>query len=235
MRIISDIHDYYDCLQKHDTDRTTIYFRKPEEDHPKKPDGNRKPNVFHAIVTEGPGNRYEYGLGEFGIGFDPLTIGFCGKAYRYLKVRRTFAAYPNEFVYPEVVCWNTDAVMTFVRHNLLRNKRRFDDKREKATVANLDRYFTVSPEANAAIAKVQEERRSPILAAYYWHTVFNARLKPFEFYRVLSPAIAYAQLTTWFCNQAPPMKPIPKMSDEVMAHTKGYDKHSFRKDKAKRR
>lgn len=234
MRIISDTHDYYDCLQRYDEDRTTLYIRKEEEEHYKHNDGRQRDNPFYTVVTESPRYRWVYGVSEFGIGFEPFTVGFCGKIYRSLKVNKLTSCYIGEDL-PKAICWDTESVVKFIKSNFTKNKKKFDAKKEEETRSNLDHYFEVTAVSNAALAKVQEQKRAPVMVAHRWHSVFNTPLKPFEFYRVLSPAPAYMQLIVWFCNQAPPMKPIPKLSDEVMAHTKGYDKHSFRKEKLKHR
>lgn len=65
--------------------------------------------------------------------------------------------------------------------------------------------------------------------------VYNTQLKPYEFYRVHSPYQAYQELSMWFGNQAAPSKPIPHISDEVMAEAKGFDKWSFRKEPKRKR
>jgi hypothetical protein len=51
-----------------------------------------------------------------------------------------------------------------------------------------------------------------------------------EFYRVFDPYQAYQEVAMWLSNQAVPIKPIPEMSDEIKAESKGFNKFSFRKD-----
>ena len=50
--------------------------------------------------------------------------------------------------------------------------------------------------------------------------------------RIKDPYTAYQELSMYLGNMAFPNKPIPTISDEVMAEIKGFNKFSFRKDKA---
>src|SRR5690606_13443835 len=66
MRIISDFHDYYDCIQKFDQDRSIIYNRQSE--FPKEYD--------YGWPFSRPCGIYD-NLEETSI----LIVGFCGKIY----------------------------------------------------------------------------------------------------------------------------------------------------------
>jgi hypothetical protein len=53
-----------------------------------------------------------------------------------------------------------------------------------------------------------------------------------EFVSILPPAQAYQELVMWHGRQARPEPPIPPVSDAIRAESHGFDKFSFRKDKA---
>jgi hypothetical protein len=84
------------------------------------------------------------------------------------------------------------------------------------------------------------KHRSPVFIAevvneYEGKITYNGCLKPFEFYRVFDPYLAFQEIAMWLGNQAVPIKPIPKIDDVTMAEIKGFDKFSFRKDPSKKK
>lgn len=62
---------------------------------------------------------------------------------------------------------------------------------------------------------------------------WNVDLKSFDFYKAVDVYSAYSAVEQWLNNQAKPEKPIPEISDEMKAQSKGFDKFSFRKQKSK--
>ncbi len=62
--------------------------------------------------------------------------------------------------------------------------------------------------------------------------IWNHSLREYEFVRIKDPYTAFQEISMYLGNMAFPNKPIPEMSDEDMAFIKGFDKYSFRKDKA---
>lgn len=66
--------------------------------------------------------------------------------------------------------------------------------------------------------------------------VVNAPLRRMEFARVFDPYTAYQEISMYLGGLASPEKPIPKLSDEDMAHSKGHgDRYSFRRAPTKSR
>lgn len=118
---------------------------------------------------------------------------------------------------------------------------------------SFQKFFDDVEKVKEKYAKWFEDKRCPIFVSEYhkpqeyrWQTVdgkmmgdkdkpyrihYNACLKDYEFYRVFDTIAAYQEIAMWLGNQAEPRKPIPDISDEVMAEIKGFDKFSFRKDK----
>ena len=50
---------------------------------------------------------------------------------------------------------------------------------------------------------------------------------------VVDPYTAFQEIAMFLGGMAMPLKPIPHLSDEIIAASKGFDKYSFRKDKSK--
>lgn len=68
MRIISDYHDYYDCMMKLDQDRSVIYHRN-----------ETYKDFSNLIKCSTKHDSYEQ------IPYDCGIIGFCGKLYKYFR------------------------------------------------------------------------------------------------------------------------------------------------------
>jgi hypothetical protein len=72
---------------------------------------------------------------------------------------------------------------------------------------------------------------APIFAYITGKIILNPRLEPMGFQRVLDPIRAYQKLSMWYGNRFFEEKNIPNPPDKDMVEIKGFDKHSFRKDK----
>lgn len=62
---------------------------------------------------------------------------------------------------------------------------------------------------------------------------WNARLRDYNFARILSPYDAFQTIDMFMCNLASPEKLIPAQSDLQKIQSHGFDKQSFRKGKSK--
>lgn len=61
-------------------------------------------------------------------------------------------------------------------------------------------------------------------------TIVNCELRRFNFSQIMPPEQAFQELAMWHANrkEAPP---IPAVPDKILAEAKGFNKHSFRKEK----
>lgn len=236
MRIIYDRNtesDYYDCMQKYTEDRETTYKRKElqEETLPFK-------KVFEDTT-------YSVGLGLLSPKYSiyhtrTFIIGFCGELILSLE---------KELVMPECgkdrikeYYYGYENIMSQIElahASPTKYQSRHLKKWElKTPTAYYENVKTVLDKLNK---KAVEElfEITPIWSLYrgYCHdeVIFKTDplLKRYNFQTVYSPPNAYQKLESYLYNVARPLKPIPEISDEIMAEAKGFNKYSFRKDKSK--
>lgn len=66
--------------------------------------------------------------------------------------------------------------------------------------------------------------------------VFNDKLEPLEFYRVIDPYTAFQEIDMYIGNILVGVNDsVPAVSDKDMIEAKGFDNKSFRKDPSKKR
>lgn len=137
-------------------------------------------------------------------------IGFCGKLYPFIGPAVTRLTTNQKQAYP------------FHYNNKGSNCRKVDlffnqvnELSQKATAKFFEKhpYFVVSPEDDQIIFN------------------FN-NLKTINFQTIFPPYLAYQEISMFVNNLAVPSKEIPKLDDVTMAEIKGFNKHSFRKDKS---
>lgn len=237
MRILSPFKDYYDCAMGLGQDTDLVYKRFPEETKLLK---YSFPwcyeNVFvptdKAIVSQ-------------------VVIGFCGSIYPVFKLRN-----PRSLGVEECVCFTLSDVDDFAK--AIYHKREYEifcvhkskdhhrwrgplsrawrkyhweevfAKFDDYSKSGQHRQFFKEPHPIFVVEKSEHTYRDPSTLTH------NAMLKPYEFYRVRDPYQAFQDISMYLGNMAEPRKPIPEISDEVMAEAKGFDKFSFRKQKEKR-
>ena len=241
MRIISDTKDFYDCMQRLDQDRETVYVRKPKTIKWKNEDWPFPKPPIHGRTT------WSTPVLEASV----HVIGFCGKIYPMLDID---VKVPDHIAVTHQVtafkrrCWNLQEIDSFLHGVLVpeawndfcskgKKYRRttFHDivgRREKC-----EKFFAECAEKIDAYGSVFA--RSPIFVATseFWHEAkieYDAILKPYDFFKVFDTAAAWMELSMWMNNLAVPIKALPPIDDVTLAQAKGFDKYSFRKDKAKR-
>lgn len=252
MRIISSFRDYYDGIQTYGQDRSLIYHRVQEED--KDFVSDRIPALNRGFWTGMNHPR----LHGFTVGFcgriyagvratltchtnkggDQL-IQFCytpqevADFYRANCPKRYTLAYTGER--PErrrqffADAKHEDVEAFFKEH---------DDRRtEFAELFNAKRcpVWLAWDEGHARACGylARTVPKDTLRTAHRFAMTYNATLSTVEFIRVIDPYTAFQEIQMFLGNMAQPEKPIPKISDEVMAEIKGFDKFSFRKDPAK--
>lgn len=231
MRIISNFRDFYDCLQSTDEDRKTLYIRKPEEI-----EIERENWPFPLI-------EYCFGSTVWVMNVTQYIIGFCGKIYPLIELDASELSKP-------VFCWNFQQTDAFLRRHLKpydlarylgkntpkRRRRRYG----KTGEMELKKFFLECEQKKGDFKAMFEAKRCPIFVAHAagypnWKIVYNAELKPFEFFRLFNSQSAYQEILMFMSNLAVPLKPIPEIDDVTMAQAKGFNKFSFRKDPIRRR
>lgn len=225
MRIKSDFHDYYDCIQREGQDTGLIYVRKVRE------------------VVGCPFPRLKLGCG-YRDSTEPTVVqrivGFCGKIYPLLILSK-FGSDGKTY------CYDLGDVDHYMELNF--RVREVKKYREKSKRWRWGRGIRFDIEAFfKECARVQENFRglfidnlSPLFVAEprSWRKpgkiVFNAELRQYGFVRVMDPYLAFQEIAMFFGVLAEPRRPIPAISDKNMVGIKGFDKFSFRKAPSKRR
>jgi hypothetical protein len=249
MRIISTYNDYYDCMQAHGQDQSFVYSRNPEiveyEHQPPHWSKNTPGNFWSFPEIRGDKNFY---ITEY-------IIGFCGKIYPVLHLRKDVMDVPT-------VCHNGEDVDKFVNAAGYKKKQveeYFSAKKKSywrsrwrgESQTGILAFFNECADQQDKHEKIFQESGSPIFEAVYrdryrydldrtphWKPskiTFNAELKKHCFYRVFPTALAFQEISMYLggvLGQGNPV--IPEVSNSDMIEAKGFDlKKSFRKEKKK--
>ena len=228
MRIISSFHDYYDSVQRHGMDKACVYVRETREEKLKLDNQRRLP----------------YGLPGFVSDKSCFVIGFCGKLYPAMRLS-VMLKFPTRS--PDTICFGFDAVDEYVRRKLSESFQSayFADERlyrfhdNGPFVCNrseIRKWFdAVYSYPESRVTDLMIKNRSP---AFLYHDTkswggnhvieWNCKLAGTGFVSLFDPFQAYQQLHMFMSNLAEDRKVMPVISDEMKAHTHGFDKHSFR-------
>ncbi len=239
MRIISSFHDYYDSVQFHGQDKSMVYVRSPREvilKHPRRLSYRRHGGQTEKLESdEWPFpvvfNRWVWMPDALSI--REFIIGFCGKIYPMLRVSaiRQLDTY--------ALCYDVAQVDAFVEQ--MCTKRQVADYSRKkrwrtdSSHDEIEAFFAECQKRTNAYQHIFIENKCPIfvgqLSTHACSIMYNAALNMLEFYRIIDTYTTFQELAMYFGNIAQPNKPIPAVSDKDMIVAKGFDKHSFRKDK----
>lgn len=236
MRIISSEHDYYDVVQAQGQDQTLLYLRKAEEidleDYPFPYIGSSRNWGYKSCPA-----------------INEAIIGFCGRIYPVLCLSEHKWGSLRCPTPAEATCFTMAEVDAFMEANY-RDKEleeyrakpkkgkyvrtRYWDSGRRRVV--FEKFFADCEAKQDAFQQMFMERRSPIFVARHSHEwrrsgtiTWNALLKNHQFFRLFDPYRAFQEIAMFMSNLAVPLKPIPAISDKVLAGAKGFDKWSFRK------
>lgn len=237
MRILSDFHDYYDCVMGHGQATDLLYQRKIRVLDPA-PSPFPKFESRFAWDTQSDFQATEY------------IIGFCGKIYAcvLVSVYNTWKGIENAY------CWSIEDVDKFVEKFFKKKEIAdyYDAKKKWHHRSNwpyarrrvvIEKFFADVNQQEDSHQELFMELNAPIFVcrrADYphrrkWQITTNPRLKDFEFVRVMDPYTAFQELQMFFGNMAEPRKHIPEISDEDMLSIKGFDKWSFKRHPGERK
>lgn len=245
MRIISESHDYYDCVQSQGQDRTCTWVRGIEDfqfggwDFPK----------IHMYTGDWDQ-----------ICIEQIIVGFCGKIYPILKVKKT-------------LCYTMDEIVECIRSKVTKLQYEdFQKNRYRKTYIGLVRrhlleFYEECRQKQTAYADVFVENGCPVFVAEYqpfdagqnnsmirFHGrkdqeakvylprvtdlqkcrrrfVSDRMLKDYGFYKLFPTQTAFQEIHMYlggvlgFSN---PHVPVP--DDKTMRDIKGFDKWSFKKE-----
>lgn len=218
MRIISDYHDYYDCMKDYDLEDEPLYLRKTE-------------------IIKSSSLHNEKAVNLILIGNKILPV----KRMAFQSVS-TFGTHAIHVQY----CYNLEQVDKFVEMWYdKKEKSYYYETKKKRIWSYIDQYYGTRRKDYKAFfdrdyscyLNLLEEYKSPVLAisAYdrggYYYIIKNPNLKNYHAQRALSPPLAYQEIRMWLSNQAAPEKPIPELSNKDKIVSKGFDGSSFRNTK----
>lgn len=232
MRIIYDRDtesDYYDCMQKYTEDRETTYNRKFSR---------TKTYPTLELYKE---NNQKLGIGIFSPKYSEFSneifiIGFCGELILCLEKTKWDTRKNPEYYYG----YDNIIEQIVLSHETPRRqaKKHVRKWELKCPPSYYDKVKTAITQTQPKfIDKLFEATPIWKLNMGYYHDEIKVSndplLKRYNFQTVYSPPNAYQKLESYLYNVARPLKPIPEISDEIMAEAKGFNKYSFRKDKSK--
>lgn len=240
MRIVADHRDYYDCIQAYGQDRSLVYVRKPEM--------VRMKHDHYYRIDEGhdswpfPSHPHSFGIHAVRI------IGFCGNIYPMIElVDQDYRSWSHS---PVVRCFNIVDVDAFAE--VATNNRDFENyhggsKRRgwrhrwhRADRKDFLKFFDECEKTKASYRSMFEDRMCPVFVATESgagigdtpNIVYNALLRPHEFFRVFDTHATFQEIAMFLGGLAVPQGPMPVISDEMKIHSHGFDKWSFRRPPA---
>ena len=253
MRIVSKFRDYYDGVQAHDAEREPLYRRTQKEIYYTRYNfylkrGNVTGETVYPLQVPLLPLKQQFWYGLSGLNFlESHTIVFCGKIYPVLQFGLLRNGPRGEKQITTVCCYSTEEVDILLQSSFSEKQQwsyRQDDYK-KVTQHwvyewrrdALAAFFVLGTEQVAGYAALFDEYKAPVFIGNNRNktVTVNGCLKDLEFYQVLDSYQAYQEISMWMGNQADPGKVIPKISDEVLAEAKGFDKWSFRKEPSRLR
>lgn len=248
IRINSEFKDYYDVVMGEGQDQTLVYQRHRKED---KENTQLFPFYHFPVITHNPQMRIKtHHIGFCGKVYTVLDIVPTQHANLRTKEARSHRCF----------CYSLEDVDKFVENNFEKDDIEiYFSKKYNYTwgygerQSNFELYFKKLAEYEVSRNEKSQpffENLCPVFVATYepvwekgttgnrWWSrelyrgkiVYHASLREYEFFRIFPPYQAFQEINMWLSNQAVPIKPIPEISNEVMAEIKGFDKYSFRKD-----
>lgn len=252
MKVLSNYKDYYDMGMGLGQDQTLIYNRFPKIVEVERP--------FKCF--EGGSYIYERGRRIDGVAVESFCVGFCGKFYSILGLKPVEYTGRNDKESRAVrkLCFNSEDVKNYVRARVKDEQyqeflskdfgrrrwwpfgQRLVKFQEFFRELDWQKRQTEDVSAKKFCESWFEGNRCPVIVYAHpegkrynqgpFKVILNGCLKDLEFYRLFDSYQAFQEISMWLGNQAEPRKPLPKLDDLTMLEIKGFDKYSFRKQKA---
>ena len=233
MRIISDFHDYYDVGMQNGIDPQLPYRRFRREENVR----SEVAVPFYQIDWDYPSGYDEYQAEKFKV----LFIGFAGKIYPVLEHTNT----ANEMIYDfdldtiKPKYWDEYLDDHLDQDPGMKKKKPGLEERKKLIVdlkKNLKEVFALKDKK--ALLDLFDYFKTAIfiIRLESLKVIVNERLNQYGFQKVLPPMQAFQELEMYVgaCLTKPTIEE-PPIPDKVKAEIHGFDKHSFRKDKSKKK
>ena len=215
MRIISEKHDYYDCIQRSGIDTSLIYIRK------------------ETVVEEYSMMGGRYYFSQHGYRTRSYGIGFCGKYYLCFEIniynKKTMK---DNFYY----AYDLESFDKICKSHL--SEKDYKHFRSASRPLGFGYNGSGYNKVKKCFNHFQEyckNNQSKISAMFEKHPIcliyeeggtnkiiWNySDLKSLEFFRIFDPYSAYQEIQMFLGSLASPEKEIPEMSNELKIHQKG--------------
>lgn len=203
MRIISDFYDYYDAVAKVMYDGSLIYNRQTK------------------IIKGRPSYDWDRGL------LKSVAVHFCD--YSFLGYCFQMKDYSYSKYMWDVATINKFILEHFPKEIIKRERCYRSNPYNQSFEKHYENFYKNRPQPST---EIWEKYGVPIVAMQNKDVILNPNLGNFDFQRVKDPYTAFQELYMYLGSKAAPEKSIPQPTDKVMAEIKGFNKFSFRKDKA---
>lgn len=215
MRIVSPFKDYYDIGMGLGYDNSLDYIRTEKEvflERISSKEESLEDRATRKLLRDLPLVPTYFNT----LSARTRVIGFCGKFY-------PVAIFPGE-----VHCYSIEEADGCMKGYAARGDRNslskmFDRFRK---YENIDVF--IANKSPIVFLMDSQRKDGNWISVVRW----NARLRDYQFYKVMDPYTAYQAIEMFFGNLASPEKPIPPRTDKEKIESHGMDnKLSFRKPK----
>jgi hypothetical protein len=236
MRIISDFHDFYDPIQKYGVDPKVIFQRKTD--------------VKEITIQTDLYNRKYSGLNVFR-DMGTYAVGFAGEVFPVVHFLGD--QYNYKPVYSEHYCYSIDDIDVALKDRFTKKQYemymngepfRYDGYWGNGWYRNSNRQYVVDwlkQDFGNIYGFIFEKYDAPTFLLKFcggysgsrkFQLIINPVLKNCDFYRIYDPNTAYQKLFAYLQSVTPD---IPEISDEMLAHTHGFNKFSFRQQSSRKK
>lgn len=253
MLIVSRFHDFYDTAMKYGVDKTVVFERGGEMSKDK--------SLSTLLPYREETGWIKQGRNSYKFTFYKLIIGFCGKLYPLMYVKKEC-----QNLIPGITPWtdeffsfyDKEEFLSFLIENKINHK---DEGRYRIwqrrtlyidSVTDITIFFDASywkdllplfRKLNAPTFIVgkeyvpSKEVEAPYNAHYDAIITKNPQLKKYKFMKVKDPVTAFQDIFMYISGVlGVPTRPMVKLSDKELAKKRGHgDPYSFRKMPTKKK
>jgi hypothetical protein len=247
MRIISKFKDYYDGAMGLGMDTSVLFMRQKPETLEEEGLDKRKevPKAYKSICPNI--SISSYFTKDFQVSFCPVSIYFCGKVYRGLRVLVKSGSFSTSSTLYDKTFYSLDQFISFMEFH----KFNIVDTRGRGLENNLFKRPTVKKDLEKFFQGTYDDRdfveqrirEKTVIAlysvnpfTYFWdrfthEVVLNPKLSDYEFYRVHPAPQAYQEIEMYISGVLGEANKEPiNISDKDRIYQHGFNERSFRKD-----
>lgn len=231
MRIISTFKDYYDSISSYGVDKSIIYNRNLEIICDVNISNIKYCKSIESLLDSRAIEWVTLPKSEIGV------IGFCGKLFPFM----TFNNKDGKGVFLKDGSYIHNYSTTYcVTDELLKLNELLDSNTRGSMIhkdvrRRVNRFFDEVPKVSIDFVDVG----CPVFAllkasnrCFSIDLIKNIPLSSVEFFRVKHPVEAFQEIQQYVSTRLVSEKEVPvKISDEILAQKKGFDKWSFRRHK----